>query len=159
MLLETSRKITDAGLATISSGLLPRGTVLLSSRAPIGYVAIAEQPVAVNQGFIAMLCDGRLPNLFAWLWLHAHMPSIVQNANGSTFQEISKANFRPIRVVVPSELVLRAFIRACEPIYARIALNEREKATLAAIRDTLLPKLVSGELRVQDAETFLERVL
>ena len=64
VLLNTDRKITDAGLAKISSGLLPAGTVLLSSRAPIGYLAIAEVPTAINQGFIAMKCDDALPNVF-----------------------------------------------------------------------------------------------
>ena len=60
-LLETDRRITDAGVQRISSGLLPVGTVLLSSRAPIGYLAITEVPTAVNQGFIAMICRKRLP--------------------------------------------------------------------------------------------------
>ena len=54
VLLDTERRITDAGLSQIGSGLLPKGTVLLSSRAPIGYLAVAEIPVAINQGFIAM---------------------------------------------------------------------------------------------------------
>jgi len=54
VLLQTERTITDAGLAQVASGLLPRGTVMLSSRAPIGYLAITEVPVAINQGFIAM---------------------------------------------------------------------------------------------------------
>lgn len=68
VLLATGRKITDAGLEKISSGLLPSGTVLLSSRAPVGYLAIAEVPTAINQGFIAMKCDGALPNVFILYW-------------------------------------------------------------------------------------------
>ena len=68
VLLDTERCITDAGLAQISSGLLPRGTVLLSSRAPIGYLAIVEIPVAINQGFIAMKPKGHVPNVFLLLW-------------------------------------------------------------------------------------------
>ena len=56
VLLNTDRKITDSGVERISSGILPVGTVLLSSRAPIGYLAIAEVRTAVNQGFIAMVC-------------------------------------------------------------------------------------------------------
>ncbi len=109
VLLDTDRKITDAGLAKISSGLLPVGTVLLSSRAPIGYLAIAEVPTAINQGFIAMKCDGVLPNVFVLPWCRESMDAIVGNANGSTFQEISKSNFRPIPVVVPSEPVLGSY--------------------------------------------------
>ena len=64
VLLDSERHITDAGVDRISSKRLPPGTVLLSSRAPIGYLAIAVVPVSVNQGIIAMICDGALPNLY-----------------------------------------------------------------------------------------------
>ncbi len=150
VLLDTERKITDAGLGKISSGLLPVGTVLLSSRAPIGYLAIAEIPTAINQGFIAMKCDGALPNVFVMPWCLENMDAIVGNANGSTFQEISKSNFRPLRVIVPSDSVLKSFTRLADSLYRKLAENEREARTLAQLRDTLLPKLISGELRVAD---------
>ena len=155
VLLDTDRKITDAGLAKISSGLLPVGTVLLSSRAPIGYLAIAEVPTAINQGFIAMKCDGALPNVFVLPWCRESMDAIVGNANGSTFQEISKSNFRPIPVVVPSEPVLARYAQSAESLYRQMAENERESRSLAQLRDTLLPKLISGELRVADAERIV----
>lgn len=156
VLLETSRTITEAGLEKISSGLLPEGTVLLSSRAPIGYVAIAAVPVAVNQGFIALKCDGRLSKEFVWQWLHAFMEDIKGNANGSTFQEISKKNFRPIPVVVPPEPIRSAFDATVSPMLERIIANERESRTLAQTRDLLLPRLMSGELRVAEAEKIVE---
>jgi len=155
VLLDTDRKITDAGLAKISSGLLPVGTVLLSSRAPIGYLAIAEVPTAINQGFIAMRCDGVLPNVFVLQWCRESMDAIVGNANGSTFQEISKSNFRPLRVVVPSTQVLTDFTRLAGSLYRQLSANERESRSLAQLRDTLLPKLISGELRVPDAERIV----
>ena len=159
VLLETSRKITMAGLAKISSGLLPRGTVLLSSRAPIGYLAIAEIPVAINQGFIAMRCQRRLSNTFVWLWTLANMDAILQKANGSTFQEINKKSFRPLPVVVPGYEALRHFTEIAGPLSARIAANELESRTLAQTRDLLLPKLMSGEIRIKDAETLAEAIL
>ena len=150
VLLGTDRKITDAGLTRISSGLLPVGTVLLSSRAPIGYLAIAEVPTAINQGFIAMKCDGILPNTFVLQWCRENMDAIIGNANGSTFQEISKSNFRPIPVVVPSKPVLEGYQALSGSLYQQIADNERQSRTLAQLRDTLLPKLISGELRIQN---------
>jgi type I restriction enzyme S subunit len=156
VLLETSRKITKAGLGKISSGLLPVGTVLLSSRAPIGYLAIAEVPVAINQGFIAMICDKRLSNVFVWLWTLENMEAILSKANGSTFQEISKGNFRPLPVVLPDAATLAAFDAQAKPLYARIAQNERETRTLAQTRDLLLPRLMSGELRVAEVAPVLE---
>lgn len=155
VLLDTDRKITDAGLAKISSGLLPVGTVLLSSRAPIGYLAIADVPTAINQGFIAMKCDGVLPNVFVLLWCRESMDAIVGNANGSTFQEISKGNFRPISVVVPPEPVLASFRKSAGSLYRQMVENERESRSLAQLRDTLLPKLISGEVRVPDAKRIV----
>ena len=158
VLLDTDRKITDAGLAKISSGLLPVGTVLLSSRAPIGYLAIAEVPTAINQGFIAMKCDGALPNAFVLPWCRESMDAIVGNANGSTFLEISKSNFRPLPVVVPSNPVLTSFTKSADSLYRQLVKNERESRTLAQLRDTLLPKLISGELRVDEVGKYLEGI-
>ena len=150
ILLETSRRITSTGLAKISSGLLPRGTVLLSSRAPVGYLAISEIPLAVNQGYIAMLCGGRISNFFAFLWAKQNMDLILQNANGSTFQEISKKNFRPLPAIVADEHVHRQFDSMVKPFFEKIVANELESRTLAQTRDVLLPKLMSGEIRVGD---------
>jgi type I restriction enzyme S subunit len=148
VLLDTERRITDAGLSQIGSGLLPMGTVLLSSRAPIGYLAIAELPVAINQGFIAMAPKAGTSNMFLLLWARAAHQEIVRRANGSTFLEISKANFRPIPVVAPPEGVMVAFEEQARSLYSRIVEGERESRTLATCRDELLAKLLSGELRV-----------
>jgi type I restriction enzyme S subunit len=142
-------------LAKISSGLLPIGTVLLSSRAPIGYVAIAEVPTAINQGFIALICDGRLSSVFVWQWIMANIEPILQNANGSTFQEISKANFRPLAVTIPDLRLLGAFENVALPVYQRIRSNDLESRTLSQLRDLLLPKLMSGEIRLHEAEKLV----
>ena len=123
--------------------------MLLSSRAPIGYLALAEVPVAIDQGFIGMICDKRVSNVFTWLWTLENMNAILAKANGSTFQEISKGNFRPLPVVIPPEPVLQAFDAVAKPLYERIAKNEKECRTLAQTRDLLLPRLMSGEIRIQ----------
>jgi len=158
-LLETERRITDAGLSQISSGLLPKGTVLLSSRAPVGYTAITDVPVAINQGFIAMVCDRELPNHYVFWWTRMNMEEIKSRANGTTFLEISKANFRPLTVLAPPTPVLRAFVKVVEPLYQKVRANLQQSRTLAALRDALLPRLLSGELRVRAAERLVkERV-
>jgi type I restriction enzyme S subunit len=154
-LLDTERRITDAGLSQIGSGLLPRGTVLLSSRAPIGYLAVAEIPVAINQGFIAMKPKSGTPNLFLLFWARVAHAEIVSRANGSTFLEISKTNFRPIPVVTPSDDVMNAFEQLARPLYDRIIECAQQSRILAALRDTLIPKLISGELRIEDAERLI----
>jgi type I restriction enzyme, S subunit len=148
VLLDTERRITDAGLAQVGSGLLPKGTVLLSSRAPIGYLAVAEIPVAINQGFIAIVPKIGTSNLFLLLWASVAHEEIVTRANGSTFLEISKANFRPIQVVSPSSAIMNEFERLVRPPYERIVENVRESRMLENLRDTLLPKLISGEVPV-----------
>jgi type I restriction enzyme S subunit len=158
VLIDTERRITDAGLAQISSGLLPAGTVLLSSRAPIGYLSVAEIPVAINQGFIAMKPKKPVSSLFLLLWTSFAHEDILGRANGSTFPEISKANFRPIPVARPSDPVLDAFRLLAQPMYRSLVGNERQSRTLAALRDTLLPMLISGELRVKDVETVVGSV-
>jgi type I restriction enzyme S subunit len=106
----------------------------------------------VNQGFIAMICDKSLPNYYVMLWTRQNMESIKGRANGTTFMEISKSNFRPLPVVVPPPSVLGAFKKQIEPLYRRIVSNLRESRTLAGLRDALLPKLLSGELRVNFAK-------
>lgn len=156
VILGTERHITYAGVEKISSRQLPVGTVLLSSRAPIGYLAITEIPVSVNQGIIAMICNGDLPNHYVLQWTRTNMDIIKSNAGGTTFAEISKRNFRPIPVVIPPLDPLDAFVDQVGPLHQQLVLNCLESRELTAIRDTLLPKLISGELRVPDAEKLVE---
>ncbi|MDH6060853.1 restriction endonuclease subunit S [Chrysosporum bergii ANA360D] len=158
VLLNTERKITELGLKQISSGLLPKGTLLLSSRAPIGYLAISEIPVAINQGYIGMICDKGLPNYYILNWTRENIETIIGRANGTTFLEISKSNFRPIELVIPDIKILDVFIKQVERLYQMIVNNLQESHSLATLRDTLLPKLMSGEIRVKQAEKLLESV-
>lgn len=153
VLIETERKITELGINQISSGLLPIGTVLLSSRAPIGYLAISEIPVAINQGFIAMVCNRKLTNYYILYWTKENMETIIGRANGTTFLEVSKSNFRPISIVVPSDHILSAFTNKISAIHRKIICNLIESRDIIKIRDSLLPKLMSGEIRVSCNET------
>ena len=152
VLLTTERSISAKGLSRIGSGLLPAGTLLLSSRAPIGYLAITHIPVAINQGYIAMLPGGRLPPLYFLFWCKLNMEIIKNRANGSTFMEISKKAFRPIPALVPSPAILDAFTEVVDPLFNRVVENEKQAQTLTALRDTLLPRLISGQLRLPEAE-------
>lgn len=151
VLLQTERQLTDAGLARSTSGLLPTGSLLLSSRAPIGYMAFATRPVAINQGFAGFVRK-EISTVYAWAWCAAHMDMIKGNAGGSTFPEISKSVLRGLPMLRPSDAVLAAFETATAPLVSRMIAADEESATLAALRDALLPRLISGELRVRDAE-------
>jgi type I restriction enzyme S subunit len=150
VLLGTKRHITDEGVNQISSGMLPRRTVLLSSRAPIGYTAISKVEVAVNQGFIAIPPSRAIPSEFVLCWLHENMDRIKAHAGGTTFAEISKRAFRPILIVLPPASLLAEFEQVARPMFDLLAGQQTETQTLLKIRDGLLPKLISGEIRVPD---------
>jgi type I restriction enzyme, S subunit len=149
VLLDTERRITAAGVNAISSGVLPAGTVLMSSRAPVGYLAIAGVPTAINQGFIAMVCDGPLPATYVLNWAFASMDAIKARASGTTFAEISKTNFRPLPVVVPPPDVIAAYQRAADPLFDLVTARVKESEKLGAIRDYLLPKLLNGSVQIE----------
>jgi type I restriction enzyme, S subunit len=147
-LFDTERKISEKGLAQIGSGLLPVGSVLLSSRAPIGYLTITEIPVAINQGYIGIICDKIVSSYFIFLWLKGNINSVINAANGSVFLEISKSIFRELELQIPPKEKLKYFDQVVEPIFMKIKTNNIEIKSLAELRDFLLPKLMSGEVRV-----------
>ena len=150
VLLDTERRITDAGVDCISSGVLPVGTVLMSSRAPVDYLAITGVPTAINQGFIAMVCDGTLPPVYVFNWAFTSMDTIKAHASGTTFAEISKKTFRPLPIVEPTEDAIAAYQQVAEPLFVLLTGYVNENVHLAEMRDYLLPKLISGELRVKN---------
>ncbi|HCD9498751.1 restriction endonuclease subunit S [Legionella pneumophila] len=150
VLLDTERKITEQGLKKISSGLLEEGTLLLSSRAPIGYTAISQIPVAINQGFIAIPPNQKLSNIFLLYWINNSLDVIKNYSGGTTFQEISKKNFRLIKLILPGDNILNAFSKSAQNLFDSIVMNEMENKTLVKIRDLLLPKLLSGEIDVSN---------
>lgn len=151
VLLDTERRITDAGVNNISSGILPVGTVLMSSRAPVGYLAIAGVPTAINQGFIAMVCDGPLPPTFVLNWAFTSMEAIKGHASGTTFPEISKKNFRPLPVVVPTGDLIATYQQTADPLFDLLTACVKENVQLVEMRDYLLPRLLSGRVRVEAA--------
>ena len=156
ILINTDRKITDAGLKKISSGLLPKDTVLMSSRAPVGYLALAKIKVAINQGYIAILPNKKYSAEYLIQWCEANMAEIKGRASGTTFQEISKKNFREINFICPDEKIVASYTKTVRTLYDEIALKAKESQSLVDIRDTLLPKLLSGEV---DVSTLNEGVV
>ena len=147
-LMRTDKTITKQGLLKISSGILPAGTLLLSSRAPIGYIAFAGVDMAINQGYIAFLPKAKLSNYFMYFWLKNNIQKIKDSANGSTFLEISKTAFRNIYIKQPNQLLHNKFQYEAMIILDKIRDNEAEICNLTSLRDSLLPKLISGEIEV-----------
>ena len=149
VLLRTDRTLSDHGVAVVNSGLLPGGSLLLSTRAPIGYLAFASRPVAINQG-MAGIVGKRLSTAFAWQWCAANIDTFLAVAGGSTFPEISKGTLRRLPMVVAPADVSSAFAACVDPIVERLVQLARENDHLVTLRDTLLPRLISGELRIKD---------
>jgi type I restriction enzyme S subunit len=148
-MLDTEKKITEEGLSQISSGLLPKGTLLLSSRAPIGYLAISDISVAINQGYIALLPGAVFSTYYMYLWLKENMREIISASNGSTFLEISKGSFKTVSCIIPEKIVLDTFQVAVTPLFEKVLLNICQIRNLSKIRDSILPKLIKGDIRVK----------
>ena len=153
----TAKKITKKGLEKSSAKMFPARSLLMSSRATIGAITINRKPACTNQGFITMIPNETLTLFQLHGWTVNNMNLILSKANGSTFKEISKANFRALPILIGSGI--SEYIKEVENYYAQIESNLLENQTLTQLRDTLLPKLISGEVRVKDAEKTLSEVL
>ena len=144
--------ITELGLRNSSASIMPVGTVLFSSRAPIGYIAIADGEVTTNQGFKSVVPNGNVGTAFVYYFLKNALPTIENMASGSTFKEISGSAMRTVPAVIPDDGSLKEFSDFCEPLFQQQRTLEAENRSLAALRDSLLPKLMSGELDVSELD-------
>lgn len=147
-LFDTARKITQEGLNQISSGLLPAGTLLLSSRAPVGYLAFSINPIAINQGYIAIIDDKEVTKNFIYLWIKENLDYIKSHSNGSTFQEISKSAFKQLSLIFPPKELRDEFEDQVEGLFKKILSNSQQIQTLSTLRDTLLPKLMNRKINL-----------
>ena len=155
-LRSTSRTISDEGLAACTSPMYPIGSILMTSRATIGAFAIAERSVAVNQGFIVV--NARPPMSQWWLFhqMRMRVPEFLSHANGATFLELSRGRFKQLPVWLSDTAVMSEFHAFADAIHQRASAANRENTRLAELREALLPELMSGRLRVKDAERILE---
>ena len=142
--------ITELGLHNSSARLMPQGTILFSSRAPIGYIAIAGGEVCTNQGFKSVIPKDNVGTAFIYYFLYENLQIIESMASGSTFKEVSGSTMKGVPAVIPDDNTLCQFQENCIPIFEKQELLELENAHIAEIRDFLLPRLMSGELSVAD---------
>ena len=140
--------ITELGLRNSSATIMPAGTVLFSSRAPIGYIAIADGEVTTNQGFKSVVPNSNVGTAFVYYFLKNALPTIESMASGSTFKEISGSAMRTVPAIIPDDESLQEFSDFCEPLFQQQRTLEAENRSLAELRDSLLPKLMSGELDI-----------
>ena len=140
--------ITELGLKNSSAAIMPEGTVLFSSRAPIGYIAIAAGEVTTNQGFKSVVPKPEIGTPFVYFFLKNTLPVIEGMASGSTFKEVSGSTMKNVPAVIPDAETLDKFSNFCAPIFAQQRILEEQNQSLAALRDNLLPRLMSGEIDV-----------
>ena len=140
--------ITELGLSKSSATLMPKGTVLFSSRAPIGYIAIADGQVCTNQGFKSIVPFDNVGTAFVYYFLKENLSAIENVASGSTFKEVSGSTMKNFTATIPDNDTLAEFQRFCSPLFEQQRALEYENRYLSSIRDTLLPKLMNGEIDV-----------
>jgi len=137
--------ITELGYKNSSAKIMPRGSVLFSSRAPIGYISIAKNDICTNQGFKSVVPNNGC-TAFVYYFLLSNTENIESKATGSTFKEASGALMKSLELVIPSEDILEKFENIMSPIFELQEKFEAENETLATLRDALLPKLMNGEI-------------
>ena len=142
--------ITADGYSNSSSKLMPKGTVLFSSRAPIGYISIALNDLCTNQGFKSLV-PKTAGTCFLYCYLKENTKAIERQATGSTFKEASGSLMKSQLVVIPNtNKIFDDFENLLLPKFQKQKENEAENQNLTAIRDSLLPKLMSGEIKIND---------
>jgi restriction endonuclease S subunit len=172
---KTERTITRKGLANSGARLLPAGTVMLTKRAPVGFVVINAVPMATNQGFMNFQCGPMMRPLYLAYWLRANRPYLEIVANGSTYPELYRSDLFEFEIAVPPLTEQDAILSVIGAIQyvsllglaleqsvaapERMIETQEQNRRLRAIRDAVLPKLLSGELDVSKISTrFLEAV-
>jgi len=147
VLLDSEKKITELGLQKSSAKLVPPKTILMTSRASIGYFGLINKPASTNQGFINIIPFNQNHRAFLLFNLKSRKEEIIGNANGSTFLEISKSKFRQMRIRLPhNESVLLEFEKEFELVFDFIENLLKQNAKLREARDILLPRLMNGEI-------------
>ena len=146
---ETEEKITQEALQKSSAKLLPAYSVLIAMYgATVGEFGIISMEATCNQAICAFLSCDQFPYTFIYHFLKNSKDEIISRAVGSAQQNISQDLLKQIDVVLPPKELLKRFHKAVNPLFQVIENNIKQSATLAAIRDALLPKLINGEIEV-----------
>lgn len=147
-LLKVEGRITEEGLKKSSAKLLPPYTILMTSRASIGFFGIAPFEVCTNQGFISIIPQRDNLRMYMLYMLKSRKDEITANANGATFLEISKGRFRKMKMLLPPDSILESFENKTMKIFNAILKLEKQNDLLSRQRDLLLPRLMPGKLEV-----------
>lgn len=140
------RDISEIGLTNSSAKLMPKGTVLLTSRAPIGYIGIAINEVCTNQGFKSVVPNKKYGSEFIYYTIQKMVAYLRSLGTGSTFTEISKNIIAQVKIVLPEKNVVNKFEKIISEISSQRRISEEENRELVSLRDFLLPLLMNGQV-------------
>lgn len=156
--IDTEKHITEAGLQGSSTKLLPAGTTIISARGTVGKLALTGRSMAMNQSCYGLY--GKAGDTYFTYFSAARLvQQLKQRAHGSVFDTITQETFAGVHVAYPAVKVISAYDVAVEPLMARIRENLFQAQTLATLRDILLPRLISGQLRLPEAVQQAEEAL
>ena len=147
---ESSEKITEEGLKKSATSLLPKRTIVLAiTGATLGQVSKLEIDTCANQSVIGILENEKFSSEYIYFWIKNKIYDIIGFQTGGAQQHINKTNIDDYDLLVPNGETLDKFNKLVKPIFKQISINCFQNQTLSQIRDALLPKLMSGEVRVR----------
>ena len=148
ILLDSERKITEEGLLQSSAKIVPAETILMTSRASVGFFALVDSDICTNQGFINIIPRNEEMRMYLLFNFMSRVAEIRSNAKGTTYTEISKGRFRAMDILIPSETLMVEFGTVVSDIVRLVRRLKRSTLQLTRARDLLLPRLMNGELKV-----------
>ena len=144
------RDISLQGLNSSSATLIPPESILLSTRAPIGYIAISMNELTTNQGFKTLVPNNTDNTCFLYYLLKRNIPYLEQMGTGTTFKEVSKDSMEHLLVILPPDNILTQFTQKIKPYMILRKTIEQETKWFISVRDWLLPMLMNGQTIIGD---------
>ena len=145
--LNTEKYITDTGLQNCSSALYPKNTVFITARGTVGKVVMAGRDMAMNQTNYALIGKNGIGQYFVYNITLQLVKRLLKKANGAVFNAITTRDFSSEQIVIPQETIIKYFCNKVAPIYEQVLINNCENENLSKLLDTLLPKLISNQLK------------
>lgn len=150
-ILTTEKTLTEEGLSKCNSRLYPVNTVFVTARGTVGKLAIAGVPMAMNQSCYALVGNNGYGQHFVYHLALETVEHLKHKASGAVFDAIVTRDFESEMVAVPPIDAVNEFEKNVKPIYEALLNNAKESFRLSSLRNSLLPKLMSGELTIADS--------
>ena len=156
--IQTEKQVTKLGVDNSATQVLPEGTTIISARGTVGRLALVGTQMAMNQSCYGVRGVNAYADFFTYFSLRQATADLQQRTHGTVFDTITRQTFETLDYIFPPAPLMQAFDRTVEPSLAQMRANIHQSRTLATLRDTLLPKLLSGELMAKDAESLIGKV-